>query len=191
MEFLILTSRLLLWAMVAVIYYGVKISWLIIKWPLKITILILIFIFYFVLIGFPVKILSSIYYKAGGQLHPEETSIFDDMKEYILSSFRFLTGKEKEVEDVDDEDEDDEEEIENDKFSFVQRFALDKNTSLLIDHVEYCPDETAFIRIVSEDDYSKLYKRKVYRDKRDGRYIKHNENKWYLDDKVTQPIVVR
>lgn len=70
---------------------------------------------------------------------------------------------------------------------FCQIFRIDKDTDLHIIKVEYCPDETAFIRIVSDEAYTTPYKRKVKRDKRGERYITFNNQNFYLDDRKTQP----
>lgn len=72
---------------------------------------------------------------------------------------------------------------------FCQLFNIGKDMCLFIDHVEMCPDETAFIRVVSDDGYTPLYKRKVRRNKRNDRFIVFNDVKYYLDDKKTQPTV--
>lgn len=64
---------------------------------------------------------------------------------------------------------------------FCQIFRLNETEDLHIVRVEYCPDETAFIRVVSEESYTKEYKRKVYRDKRKERYIMFNNERYYLD----------
>lgn len=64
---------------------------------------------------------------------------------------------------------------------FCQIFRLNETEDLHIIRVEYCPDETAFIRVVSEESYTKEYKRKVYRDKRKERYIMFNNERYYLD----------
>lgn len=78
---------------------------------------------------------------------------------------------------------------EEDPFSFCQLFVLNNDTSLIIDHVEYCPEETAFIRIITDDAYSPLYKRKVTKDKLKNRFITYDKHKLFLDDKKTQPKV--
>lgn len=81
-----------------------------------------------------------------------------------------------------------EDEIEDyDELAFCQIIRLNRDTDLHIIKVEYCPDETAFIRIVSENSYTKPYKKKVQRDKRGSRYIVYNNEKFYLDPEKTQP----
>lgn len=98
--------------------------------------------------------------------------------------------QEPEIEYIADysEDEQDEEEKEiTEEFPFCQIFRLGGDKDLHIMRVEYCPDETAFIRVVSDDSYTKPYKRKVQRDKRGERFILFNNERFYLDPKKTQP----
>ena len=80
----------------------------------------------------------------------------------------------------------DEEEI-VEELPFCQIFRLSREKDLHIIKVEYCPDETAFIRVVSNDSYTKPYKRKVQRDKRGERFILFNNERFYLDPNKTQP----
>ena len=80
----------------------------------------------------------------------------------------------------------DEEEI-VEELPFCQIFRLSREKDLHIIKVEYCPDETAFIRVVSDDSYTKPYKRKVQRDKRGERFILFNNERFYLDPNKTQP----
>lgn len=80
----------------------------------------------------------------------------------------------------------DEEEI-TEELPFCQIINLAADTDLHIIEVKYCPDETAFIRVVSDDSYTKPYKRKVQRDKRGERFILFNNERFYLDPKKTQP----
>ena len=82
-------------------------------------------------------------------------------------------------------DEDEEEIVE--ELPFCQIFRLSREKDLHIIKVEYCPDETAFIRVVSDDSYTKPYKRKVQRDKRGERFILFNNERFYLDPNKTQP----
>ena len=82
-------------------------------------------------------------------------------------------------------DEDEEEIVE--ELPFCQIFRLGREKDLHIIKVEYCPDETAFIRVVSDDSYTKPYKRKVQRDKRGERFILFNNERFYLDPNKTQP----
>jgi hypothetical protein len=85
-----------------------------------------------------------------------------------------------------DEYEYDEQEI-PEELQFCQIFKLTEDEDLHIIKVEYCPDETAFVRIVGEYSYTKPYKRKVQRDKRGERFILFNNERFYLDPNKTQP----
>lgn len=78
-----------------------------------------------------------------------------------------------------------------DELPFCQLFNLGAEMCLLIDHIEMCPDETAFIRVVDDEGYTPLYKRKVKRDKAGNRFIIFNSINHYLDDRKTQPIVIK
>lgn len=82
-----------------------------------------------------------------------------------------------------------EEEVED--LPFCQLFNISTEMVLLVDHVEMLPDETAFIRVVDEDGYTPLYKRRVRRDKEDKRYIAFNGEKLYLAPEKTKPTVNR
>lgn len=96
-----------------------------------------------------------------------------------------ISDPEDEVEEIQEEvDEEEEEEIE--ELYFCQIIRLNSTTDLHIIKVEYCPDETAFIRIVTDESFTQPYKRKVMRDKRGERYINFNNEKYYLDPKKTQ-----
>ena len=88
---------------------------------------------------------------------------------------------------TDDEEEQEEKEEIVEEFPFCQIFRLGGDKDLHIMRVEYCPDETAFIRVVSNDSYTKPYKRKVQRDKRGERFILFNNERFYLDPNKTQP----
>lgn len=92
---------------------------------------------------------------------------------------------ENEVEET-QEEVDEEEEVEIEELYFCQLIRLNSTTDLHIIKVEYCPDETAFIRIVTDESFTQPYKRKVMRDKRGERYINFNNEKYYLDPKKTQ-----
>ncbi len=83
--------------------------------------------------------------------------------------------------------EEDDEEIE--ELPFFQLFNLGEEMCLMVDHVEMCPDENAFIRVVDDEGYTPLYKRKVRRDKLGGRYIVFNGQNLYLKDEKTKPII--
>jgi hypothetical protein len=89
--------------------------------------------------------------------------------------------------DYEDDEEQEEEEEVVEEFPFCQIFRLGGDKDLHIMRVEYCPDETAFIRVVSNDSYTKPYKRKVQRDKRGERFILFNNERFYLDPNKTQP----
>ena len=93
----------------------------------------------------------------------------------------------KEPEPDDDADDEEEEEEVVEEFPFCQIFRLGGDKDLHIMRVEYCPDETAFIRVISNDSYTKPYKRKVQRDKRGERFILFNNERFYLDPNKTQP----
>ena len=82
--------------------------------------------------------------------------------------------------DVTIESNDEQEEI-VEELPFCQIFRLNQAEDLHIIRVEYCPDETAFIRIVGEDSYTKPYKRKVQRDEAGNRFIEFNDKKYYLE----------
>lgn len=92
-------------------------------------------------------------------------------------------------EDEEDAGAEGEEEVED--LPFCQLFNISTEMVLLVDHVEMLPDETAFIRVVDEDGYTPLYKRRVRRDKEDKRYIAFNGEKLYLAPEKTKPTVNR
>ena len=98
--------------------------------------------------------------------------------------FRTATCRIKDLTQVTEYDEDDEE-LEEELY-FCQIFNLSQDTDLHIIKVEYCPEETAFIRIVDEYSYTKPYKRKVQRDKTGARYISYDNKKYYLDPERTK-----
>ena len=74
-----------------------------------------------------------------------------------------------------------------DELSFCQMFNLSSDMCLLIQYVDMCPDETAFIRVLAEETYTPQYKRKVRRTKGGDRYIVFNGVNYYLDDSKTKP----
>lgn len=82
-----------------------------------------------------------------------------------------------------DDDEDD--------LHFCQLFTIGEEMCLLVDHIEMCPDETAFIRVADDEGYTPLYKRKVRRDKLGNRFIIFNSTNHYLDDSKTQPVSIK
>ena len=81
------------------------------------------------------------------------------------------------------------EEIED--LPFCQLFRVGPDMCLLIDHVAMCPDEMAFIRVVDNEGYTPVYKRKIKRDKVGDRFIVFNNTNYYLDDNKTRPVVDR
>lgn len=99
------------------------------------------------------------------------------------------------LDEYDDEDEEDTaseyedpESIDSiEELPFCQLFAVGPDMSLLVDHVEMGPDEVAYIRVVDDEGYTPLYKRKVRRDKAGNRFIVFNGTNHYLDDNKTQP----
>lgn len=104
----------------------------------------------------------------------------------------------EEEDDYDDEEEEEPEEDakeeeaycdEREELPFCQLFTVGNEMCLLIDHVEMCPDETAFIRVVDDEGYTPLYKRKVKHDKLKNRYITFSGRDYYLDDNKTRPTV--
>lgn len=107
-----------------------------------------------------------------------------------VNSFRrddeeFEDEVEEETEYADEETDPDSEEL-----PFCQLFDVSDEMCLLVDHVEMCPDETAFIRVVDDEGYTPLYKRKIRRDKLDNRFIVFNGQNHYLNDKKTRPTVL-
>ena len=99
-------------------------------------------------------------------------------------------------EDYDEYDEDpDEDSIEPvcidsiEELPFCQLFTVGPDMCLLVDHIEMSPDEVAYIRVVDDEGYTPLYKRKVRRDKAGNRFIVFNGTNHYLDDSKTQPII--
>lgn len=100
-----------------------------------------------------------------------------------------------------DDDEDYEDESEEDdvpeyidgieELPFCQLFTIGPDMCLLVDHVEMQPDEVAYIRVVDDEGYTPLYKRKVRRDKAGNRFIVFNGTNHYLDNSKTQPIIIK
>ena len=99
-----------------------------------------------------------------------------------------ITEEKMEYDEYEEQEETEEEEEILEEFPFCQIFRLNETEDLHIVRVEYCPDETAFIRVVSEESYTKEYKRKVQRDEVGNRFIEFNDKKYYLkcsgDDEV-------
>lgn len=119
-----------------------------------------------------------------------------DQREWFLRfTERFHSDEEYEwIDNGDEEYEVDEEETEEgdddiEELPFCQLFQLGKEMCLMVDHVEMCPDENAFIRVVDDEGYTPLYKRKVRHDKLGGRYIVFNGQNLYLKDEKTRPII--
>ena len=97
---------------------------------------------------------------------------------------------------VDDEDNEQEIQDELNKYAdlpempeMCQLFYVDENTSIGVQFVSMCPDETAHIRIIGDTTFSQIYKRRVYREKGHNgeRYFKLNNQKYYLKEDRTQP----
>ena len=98
---------------------------------------------------------------------------------------------------IDDEDNEQEIQDELNKYAdlpeipeMCQLFYIDENTSIGVQFVSMCPDETAHIRIIGDTTFSQIYKRRVYREKghNEERYFKLNNQKYYLKKDRTQPI---
>lgn len=130
--------------------------------------------------GIPFKIISSIIRRIRDRRYNVELNSYPDEEDWI-----------------DDNDNETEIQDELNKYEnlpeipeMCQIFQLDKNTSIGVQYVSMCPDETAHIRIIGDTSFSNLYKRKVYREKTTlgQRYFKLNNEKYYLDDQRTQPI---
>lgn len=110
---------------------------------------------------------------------------------WIINKVRGNTEEEDDDEYEDEEGQEEEEVEDIEELPFCQLFIISPDMSLLVDHVEMCPDETAFIRVVDEEGYTPLYKRKVRRAKAGNRFIVFNGTNHYLDDKKTQPIITK
>lgn len=110
--------------------------------------------------------------------------LFEKQEQHNLKDEEEIECCNYEEEQQDVEQEEEEEIVE--ELPFCQIFRLNETEDLHIVRVEYCPDETAFIRVVSEESYTKEYKRKVYRDKRKDRYIMFNNERYYLDPVKTK-----
>lgn len=112
---------------------------------------------------------------------------------WIIDKVRGSTDEEDDDEyEYEDEEEQKEEEVEDiEELPFCQLFTISPDMCLLVDHVEMSPDETAFIRVVDDEGYTPLYKRKVRRDKAGNRFIVFNGTNHYLDDKKTQPVITK
>lgn len=126
--------------------------------------------------------------------------IFWDFWKWLFTTnkkdwFRSLIHPDSEEEDDEDDVYVDNEPVtpkdDTEELPFSQLFKVGPEMCLIIDHVEMCPDETAFIRVVDNEGYTPLYKRKVRRDKARNRFILFNGTNYYLDDKKTQPVITR
>lgn len=109
--------------------------------------------------------------------------------------FQSLLGAEENEEDDEEDDCIDEKSAtpldDTEELPFCQLFKVGPDMCLLVDHVEMCPDEVAFIRVVDDEGYTPLYKRKVRRDKKKNRYLIFNSANYYLDDRKTQPVITK
>lgn len=114
-----------------------------------------------------------------------------DGGKWIINKVRGNTEEEDDDEYEDEEGQEEEEVEDIEELPFCQLFIISPDMSLLVDHVEMCPDETAFIRVVDEEGYTPLYKRKVRRNKAGYRFIVFNGTNHYLDDKKTQPVITK
>ena len=106
--------------------------------------------------------------------------------------FQKLFPIDDEYDDYDEEYVEDEEPDNKDNtedLPFCQLFTVGPDMCLLVDHVEMCPDEVAFIRVVDYEGYTPLYKRKVRRNKAGDRFIVFNSTNYYLDENKTQPVI--
>lgn len=104
--------------------------------------------------------------------------------------------------DYDEDEFDDEEaEVEDEQSKYdnlpplpemCQIYPIGENTCIGVQFVSMCPDETAHIRIIGDTEFSEIYRRRVYREKHDKnmRYFKLNNQKYYLNNKCTQPIII-
>lgn len=117
--------------------------------------------------------------------------VFWDLCKLIYEKLCPSEDDEELEDDEDQETERDERDYEEEDITFCQLFTVGDDMCLLVDHVEMCPDETAFIRVVDDEGYTPLYKRKVRRDKAGNRFIVFNGTNHYLDDKKTQPIAIK
>lgn len=101
-----------------------------------------------------------------------------------------LSERLKDCEDGEDTEDGESDDLdEKEELYFSQIIRLDEDMDLHIVQVEMCPDETALVRVVSDEDFTPIYKRKVRYDKRGGRFIVFGGQNLYLDDAKTQPIV--
>ena len=89
------------------------------------------------------------------------------------------------LDDIDESTEEpDEEETSLPEIPEMQQiFRLSNEMVVGVQYVSMCPDETAHIRIIGEEEFTPLFKRKVYREKTYDRrrYIKVSNEKHYLN----------
>lgn len=76
-----------------------------------------------------------------------------------------------------------------DELDFCQLFDIASDMVVFLDHVEMCPDETAFIRVVNDEGYTPLYKRRVQHTKDGRRFIRFDSKQLFLDPDKTKPII--
>lgn len=69
---------------------------------------------------------------------------------------------------------------------FLQIINLPDGSVLGIQKIIRCPDETAVVRILTEKDYSKPFNRKVYGDIWKGKYIKLDNQKYFITKAIAQ-----
>lgn len=70
-----------------------------------------------------------------------------------------------------------------------QLFPVANNVFIGVQYISMCPDETAHIRIIGENAFSRIYDRKIHYDssERHERYFTVSSQKCYLDPKKTRP----
>ena len=119
-------------------------------------------------------------------------------KYWIIDTLGIQYEEDYDYDDDEDYDYDDDEDYQEDipesvddveELPFCQLFTIGPDMCLLIDHVEMSPDEVALIRVVDDEGYTPLYKRKVRRDKAGNRFIVFNNTNYYLCDEKTRPII--
>ena len=66
---------------------------------------------------------------------------------------------------------------------FEEIINVDRNTIIGIEQIKRVPDETAFIRIVGEENFSKQFKRRVFQEVgyQKQKYIKVDNKKYYIE----------
>lgn len=127
---------------------------------------------------------------AGGALCVVTVKLFEDLFSRRVEKVKTFVDTDNTFEEVyKDRVECTKEEV--DELPFSQLFNLSPEMVLFVDHVEMCPDETALIRVVDDEGYTPLYKRRVLRNKNNERYIRFNGRELYLDENKTKPIIVK